>query len=52
MLKSLLLPALVIFAVLGAVYGVGANGEEPRGLLFAALCAAFLACDSSLWSRA
>ncbi|HVY63503.1 MAG TPA: hypothetical protein VHH11_01630 [Gammaproteobacteria bacterium] len=52
MLKSLLLPTLVLLAAFAAAYGVAAGTEISHGLLFVGLCAAFFAGDRSLWSRA
>jgi len=51
-LKSILLPALVVLAILSAAYGLAAGAENSHGLLFVGICAAFLASDRSLWSRA
>ena len=51
MLKLLLLPTLIVVAVLSAFFGLAAGGSESHGLLFAGVCAAFLASDRSLWSR-
>jgi hypothetical protein len=51
-LKSLLLPTLVVLAVLCAAYGLAAGAESSHGLLFVGICAAFFAGDRSLWSRA
>ena len=50
MLKLLLLPTLIVVAVLSAFFGLAAGGSESHGLLFAGVCAAFLASDRSLWS--
>lgn len=52
MLKSLLLPTLVLLAAFAGAYGVAAGAAGSHGLLFVGLCAAFCAGDRSLWSRA
>ncbi len=51
MLKSLLLPTLVLLAILAAVYGVAAGAGNSHGLLFVGICAAFFAGDRTLWAR-
>jgi len=51
-LKSLLLPTLVVLAILAAAYGLAAGAENSHGLLFVGICAAFFTGDRSLWSRA